>query len=91
MRLRRRIERLEAWWTKLREDVDQLRAQVSCGHEDVEFEHDWWFGYRKICADCDLVLETYSTREDWLKAKAKWMRAEAARLEKEAKEADETI
>jgi len=84
MRLRRRVERLEAKWTKLREDLDRLQAQVSCRHEDVKFEHDWWFGHRKICARCGMVLKTYDSREDWLKAKAKWMRAEAARLEKEA-------
>ena len=102
MRLKQRVEELEtkldSWIGRIRDNsnaIRKLRRQLECQHENVRFiELDYWpidnAPYKKICADCGLMLESYDSREDWLKAKAKWMRAEAARLEKEAKEADET-
>ncbi len=96
MRLKQRVKELEEkadlWIPRIRDNsnaIRKLRRQLECQHENARFiELDYWpidnAPYKKICADCGLMLESYDSREDWLKAKAKWMRAEAARLEKEA-------
>jgi len=99
MRLRQRVEKLEvlldswleAWGEQIEDNKNEiwkLRRQLNCPHEGVEFREStfWLPRYSKVCADCGLQLKSYDSREDWLKDKAKWMKAEAARLEKEAKE-----
>jgi len=87
-KLKKRLDWLYGQVEDNRNEIWKLRRQLNCQHEQVEFTGDraWSPWYFKVCADCGLQLKRYDSKEDWLKDKAKWMRAEAARLEKEAKE-----
>jgi len=96
MRLRQRVKKLEdrlGYREQRIEDVvaalAEVRRQLACKHTRLNFievANYWGVYYKKVCADCGLQLKSYDSREDWLKDKAKWMKAEAARLEKEVKE-----
>jgi len=99
MRLRQRVKKLEDKLERREQQIEdiiavlaEVRRQLTCKHTRLNFIDvaDFWgvHYYKKVCADCELVLKEYDSYEEWAKAKAKWMKAEAARLEKEAQNAN---
>ncbi len=69
---------------KLEDAVAQIRKQLSCKHDKVEYFYDGFSGGYQRCAECGLTLKHYPVIDDMDKDRAKDKRAEAKRLMEEA-------
>lgn len=90
-----------AWGGLISEEISRLEDRVrvleqkvkvmKCSHTNLEFRryHIPYRIYKKVCTDCEEVLEMYTNESKFLREKAQHIRSEVEEMEKRASKLEE--